>query len=149
MKVLVTGAAGFIGSTSAPALLDRGDEVVGFDNLNAYYDPTLKEARLARLGGPGRLRDGAGRPGRRAPPWAPPSTGAPDRVVHLAAQAGVRYSLTNPHAYVDSNVTGTLNILEACRHRGTEHLVLRLVQLGVRRQHAPCPSPSTTTSTIR
>ena len=122
MRILVTGAAGFIGSHVSGALLDRGDEVVGLDNLNPYYDPSLKEARLARL---------TARPGfqivrgdlsdRVAVDAAFDSS--PDRVVHLAAQAGVRYSLTNPHAYVDSNVTGTLNILEACRHRGTEHLV--------------------------
>ena len=104
------------------ALLDRGDEVVGFDNLNPYYDPALKEARLARLAGPGGLRDGARRPGRRRRVGTAFDR-SPDRVVHLAAQAGVRYSLTNPHAYVDSNVTGTLNVLEACRHRGSDHLV--------------------------
>jgi UDP-glucuronate 4-epimerase len=122
VRILVTGAAGFIGFHVSGALLDRGDEVVGLDNLNPYYDPTLKEARLALL---------TARPGfhivrgdlidRSAVDAAFDS--APDRVVHLAAQAGVRYSLINPHAYVDSNVTGTLNILEACRHRGTEHLV--------------------------
>jgi UDP-glucuronate 4-epimerase len=122
VKVLVTGAAGFIGSHVSGALLDRGDEVVGFDNLNDYYDPSLKQARLARLTG----RDGfemvRGDLADRAAVDAAfdPS---PARVVHLAAQAGVRYSLTNPHAYVDTNVTGTLNVLEACRHRGTEHLV--------------------------
>ncbi|HEX7277762.1 MAG TPA: NAD-dependent epimerase [Acidimicrobiales bacterium] len=122
MRVLVTGAAGFIGSQVSTALLDRGDQVVGFDNLNPYYDPALKEARLALLAGRegfemvrGDLADAA-------------AVGlafdrSPDRVVHLAAQAGVRYSLTNPHAYVDSNITGTLNVLEACRHRGTDHLV--------------------------
>ena len=122
MRVLVTGAAGFIGSHVSRVLLDRGDEVVGFDNLNDYYDPSLKEARLARLAGGdgfelvrGDLVDRAAVDGafdRRI-----------DRVVHLAAQAGVRYSLTNPHAYVDTNVTGTLNVLEACRHRGVDHLV--------------------------
>ncbi len=122
MKVLVTGAAGFIGSHVSQALLDRGDEVVGFDNLNDYYDPALKEARLARL----TVRDGfeflrGDLADRAAVDGA--FGGSPDRVVHLAAQAGVRYSLTNPHAYVDTNVTGTLNVLEACRHRGTEHLV--------------------------
>ena len=122
MKVLVTGAAGFIGSHVSGALLDRGDEVVGFDNLNDYYDPSLKEARLARLAG----RDGFEMVrGDLADPGAIDAAfdRGPVRVVHLAAQAGVRYSLTNPHAYVDTNVTGTLNVLEACRHRGTEHLV--------------------------
>ena len=122
MRILVTGAAGFIGFHVSGSLLDRGDEVVGLDNLNPYYDPSLKEARLARL---------TDRPGFqivRGDLSDPAAVGAafdrsPDRVVHLAAQAGVRYSLTDPHAYVDSNVTGFLNILEGCRHRGTEHLV--------------------------
>lgn len=122
MKVLVTGAAGFIGAAVSAALLERGDEVVGFDSVNDYYDPKLKEARLARLAERadfrfvrGDLVD-AGAVGA-AFDWQP------DRVVHLAAQAGVRHSLTHPHAYVDSNITGTLNVLEACRHRGTDHLV--------------------------
>jgi UDP-glucuronate 4-epimerase len=122
MRVLVTGAAGFIGSHVSEALLARGDTVIGLDNVNAYYDPALKEHRLERLTAkPGfalvrgdlhdqvAIDDAFGR--------------APERVVHLAAQAGVRHSLTHPHDYVDSNVTGSLNILEACRHRGTEHLV--------------------------
>ncbi|MDQ4132630.1 MAG: NAD-dependent epimerase [Actinomycetota bacterium] len=122
MRVLVTGAAGFIGSHVSGVLLGRGDEVVGFDNVNGYYDPTLKEARLARLEGRtgfelvrGDLVDPAA--------LSVAFDRRPDRVVHLAAQAGVRYSLVNPHSYVDANVTGTLNVLEACRHRGTEHLV--------------------------
>jgi UDP-glucuronate 4-epimerase len=122
VKVLVTGAAGFIGAAVSAALLERGDEVVGFDSVNDYYDPKLKEARLARLAERadfrfvrGDLVD-AGAVGA-AFDWQP------DRVVHLAAQAGVRHSLTHPHAYVDSNITGTLNVLEACRHRGTDHLV--------------------------
>ena len=122
MKVLVTGAAGFIGSHVSRALLDRGDEVVGFDNLNAYYDPSLKQARLALLAGRcgfemvrGDLTDAAA--------LDAVFDGGVERVVHLAAQAGVRYSLTNPRAYIDTNVIGTLNVLEACRHRGTEHLV--------------------------
>ena len=123
MKVLVTGAAGFIGSHVSRALLDRGDEVVGLDNLNAYYDPSLKEARLALLAGSDRLRDGAGRPGRQGGRRRRLRPRARPRVVHLAAQAGVRYSLENPHAYVDTNLVGSLNVLEACRHRGTEHLV--------------------------
>jgi UDP-glucuronate 4-epimerase len=123
MKILVTGAAGFIGSATTQRLLERGHEVVGLDNLNAYYDVKLKEARLARL---------TGRPGFRfvkldltdAAQIAALFTSEKfQRVVHLAAQAGVRYSLENPHAYVASNVTGTLNILEGCRHTGIEHLV--------------------------
>jgi UDP-glucuronate 4-epimerase len=122
VKVLVTGAAGFIGAHVSSALLDRGDEVVGFDNVNDYYDPTLKEARLAPFEGRSDFElvrsDLADRSAVDAA-----FDRSPDRVVHLAAQAGVRYSLDNPHAYVDSNITGTLNVLEACRHRGTDHLV--------------------------
>ena len=123
MRVLVTGAAGFIGSNLAHALLDRGDEVVGLDNLNDYYDVALKEARLARL----TAREGFQferadimDAGRVADIFR---TTRPQRVVNLAAQAGVRYSLENPQAYVDANVTGFLNILEGVRHNGTEHLV--------------------------
>ena len=122
MHVLVTGAAGFIGFHVARALLARGDTVVGFDNVNDYYDPTLKEARLALL--------------RQEPGFAFVKGGLEDeaavrklfsgkpfdRVIHLAAQAGVRYSLTNPGAYVQSNLVGFLHILEACRHAQTPHL---------------------------
>jgi UDP-glucuronate 4-epimerase len=123
VKILVTGAAGFIGAATAEALLDRGDEVVGLDNINSYYDVTLKHARLARLEG----RDGftfiKADLADRAAIEAVFSEHKPQRVVHLAAQAGVRYGLTNPHAYVDSNIVGFLNILEGCRHGGVEHLV--------------------------
>jgi UDP-glucuronate 4-epimerase len=123
MKVLVTGAAGFIGSHVSHKLLARGDEVVGLDNLNAYYDPKLKEARLARLTTQPGFRfvklDLADGPGMAELFKAERF----DRVVHLAAQAGVRYSLENPQAYVDSNITGTLNVLEGCRHNGVQHLV--------------------------
>lgn len=123
MKVLVTGAAGFIGFHTSLRLLDRGDQVVGIDNLNDYYDPKLKEDRLSQLVG----RDGftfekldvADRD--RIPEYF--RRERPDRVVHLAAQAGVRYSLQNPHAYVDANLVGFVNILEGCRHNGVEHLV--------------------------
>ena len=122
MKILVTGAAGFIGFHVATSLLRRGDQVVGLDNLNSYYDPGLKEARLAHLS------DLAGFNMVRGDLADQSSVRAafdhkPSRVIHLAAQAGVRYSLTNPHAYIESNVTGALNVLEECRHRGIEHLV--------------------------
>jgi UDP-glucuronate 4-epimerase len=123
MKVLVTGAAGFIGSHVAARLLERGERVVGIDNLNDYYDVTLKEARLARL------ESTAGYSHRRIDIADKPAMDAalqqdrPDRVVHLAAQAGVRYSLENPYAYIDANVVGFLNILEGLRAIGTEHLV--------------------------
>jgi UDP-glucuronate 4-epimerase len=123
MRVLVTGAAGFIGYHVAEALLARGDEVTGLDNLNAYYDPTLKQARLARLQARRGFRferlDLADRAGMEAL-FARAEF---QRVVHLAAQAGVRYSIQNPHAYADSNLTGTLHVLEGCRHHRVEHLV--------------------------
>ncbi|MEN9592251.1 MAG: hypothetical protein RJA21_710 [Gemmatimonadota bacterium] len=121
-KILVTGAAGFIGYHTSERLLARGDEVVGLDNVNDYYDPTLKEARIARLSAkPGfRLfrmdladRDGVARLFREE---------RFDRVINLAAQAGVRYSITNPHAYIESNLVGFINILEGCRHTGVQHL---------------------------
>ncbi len=123
MKVLITGAAGFIGNDLAIRLLERGDEVIGIDNLNDYYDPSLKEARLARVSdNPGftdvRLdiadRDGVAEVFK---------THRPDRVVNLAAQAGVRYSLENPNSYIDTNVVGFMNILEGCRYNDVEHLV--------------------------
>jgi UDP-glucuronate 4-epimerase len=122
MKVLVTGAAGFIGMHVSQLLLARGDEVVGLDNLNDYYDPQLKLDRLARLTPHGNFRfvkmDVADREGVAALFTDEKF----DRVVHLAAQAGVRYSLENPHAYIDSNVVGFTNILEGCRHHGVQHL---------------------------
>jgi UDP-glucuronate 4-epimerase len=120
--VLVTGAAGFIGYHVARALLDRGDTVLGFDNLNDYYDVSLKHARLARLENP-RFRFVRGDVGDRDAVREIFNAQQPRRIVHLAAQAGVRYSLVNPQAYVDSNVTGFLNILESCRDRGVDHLV--------------------------
>ncbi len=123
MRVLVTGAAGFIGSALSKRLLARGDEVLGYDNLNAYYDPSLKEARLAGLtpqAGFSFVR--AGLEDRPALEKAFADF-RPQRVVNLAAQAGVRYSLENPQAYIDSNIVGFTNILEACRHGKVEHLV--------------------------
>jgi UDP-glucuronate 4-epimerase len=123
MTILVTGAAGFIGYHVARRLLERGDRVVGLDNLNAYYDVSLKEARLSRLTGDAGFRfvrlDAADRDGMASLFTAE----KPNRVVHLAAQAGVRYSLQNPHAYVDSNIVGFVNVLEGCRHGSVEHLV--------------------------
>jgi UDP-glucuronate 4-epimerase len=123
MRILITGAAGFIGSTTAHRLLDRGDEVIGIDDLNDYYDVNLKKARLARLQDkPGfsfhKIDIADASAFKRAYQAA-----APQRVIHLAAQAGVRYSLENPQAYVDANITGFLNVLEAARHFGCDHLV--------------------------
>ncbi|HET7844379.1 MAG TPA: NAD-dependent epimerase [Xanthomonadales bacterium] len=123
MKVLVTGAAGFIGSTLAHRLLDRGDEVLGYDNLNAYYDPRLKLARLARLEPREAFRHVTANLEDRDALERAFREFRPDRVVNLAAQAGVRYSLENPRAYIDSNIVGFINVLEACRHHGVQHLV--------------------------
>jgi UDP-glucuronate 4-epimerase len=123
MRVLVTGAAGFIGYHVAERLLARGDAVVGLDNLNPYYDPALKQARLARLAAhPGFRFEKVDLADRREMEALFAQTPF-SRVVHLAAQAGVRYSVENPHAYADSNLTGTLHVLEGCRHTKVEHLV--------------------------
>ena len=123
MKVLVTGAAGFIGFHVSQYLCNRGDEVLGIDNLNDYYDVSLKLARLDQLEPLTNFRfiklDIADRQGISEVFEAEKF----QRVVHLAAQAGVRYSIENPHAYVDSNLVGFLNILEGCRHNQVEHLV--------------------------
>jgi len=121
MNILVTGAAGFIGYHVARLLLDRGDAVVGLDNLNDYYDVTLKQARLRQLEAYDNFRferlDVADRAGMERL-----FRDGFDRVIHLAAQAGVRYSIENPHSYVDSNVVGFMNILEGCRHTSVPHL---------------------------
>lgn len=122
VKVLVTGAAGFIGFHTSQRLLDRGDTVVGIDNINDYYDVRLKRARLEQLTSHSHFTfqqlDVAD---RKAMPQLFASQSF-DRVIHLAAQAGVRYSLTNPHAYIDANLVGFTNILEGCRHAQTPHL---------------------------
>lgn len=121
--ILVTGAAGFIGYHVSKRLLEAGTDVVGVDNVNDYYDPALKEARLARLAKYGGFRFERADVADKAAMSALFAALGPARVVHLAAQAGVRYSLTNPYAYIDANLLGFLNILEGCRHNGVEHLV--------------------------
>jgi UDP-glucuronate 4-epimerase len=123
MKFLITGAAGFIGFHTSQYLLDRGDTVIGVDNINDYYDPSLKEARLSQLKDNDRFtfykidiidKDAVN---------TIFETESPEHIIHLAAQAGVRYSIENPYAYIDSNITGFMNILEACRHNPIKHLV--------------------------
>ena len=123
MKVFVTGAAGFIGYHTAKALLDRGDEVVGLDNLNTYYDVRLKQARLAQLTGRNGFSFVKADLEDRVTISQLFEQHKFDRVVNLAAQAGVRYSLENPHAYIDANIQGFLNILEGCRHTEVAHCV--------------------------
>src|SRR5258708_20012152 len=121
MHILITGAAGFIGSALAHRLLERGDQVTGLDNLNEYYDVRLKEARLARVAA--QLKFGFVRLDitDRAAMTGLFKQHRFDAVVHLAAQAGVRYSIENPSAYVDANLGGFCNLLQSCRHTGTRH----------------------------
>jgi UDP-glucuronate 4-epimerase len=123
MKLLVTGAAGFIGFHVALRLLQRGDEVIGLDSLNDYYDPALKRARLAHLAAYPHVIDIRADVADRVAMAAIFEEHRPGRVIHLAAQAGVRYSMINPQAYIDSNLVGFGNVLEACRRNDVEHLV--------------------------
>ena len=123
MKVLVTGSAGFIGNNLSQRLLKRGDEVIGIDNLNDYYDVTLKEARLAKIIDHANFTEARINLEDRDAVAELFKKHKPDRVVNLAAQAGVRYSLENPYAYIDTNIMGFTNILEACRHNEVKHLV--------------------------
>ena len=123
MTILVTGAAGFIGSHVALRLLDRGEVVVGLDNLSDYYDVRLKRSRLGLLESRPNYTHVHADLAHRPAMEAMFATHRPRRIVHLAAQAGVRYAASNPHAYVDSNLVGFLHVLEGCRHHGSEHLV--------------------------
>ena len=125
MRVLITGAAGFIGAELAAHLMARGDDVVGIDNLNDYYEVSLKEARLERLRGEGGARFRCHRLDFADYAKLEEALAGEkfDRIVHLGAQAGVRYSIENPHVYVQSNLVGHLNMLEIARHRGIEHMV--------------------------
>jgi UDP-glucuronate 4-epimerase len=123
MKILVTGSAGFIGSAMSLRLLERGDEVIGIDDLNDYYDVRLKYARLERNKAHKNYSEVVVNIADRGAVERVFSKHRPQRVVNLAAQAGVRYSLQNPHAYVNTNLVGFINILEGCRHNQIEHLV--------------------------
>ena len=123
MKVLVTGSAGFIGSNLSQKLLERGDHVIGVDNVNDYYDPSLKESRLKPLTAQDNFTEVRIAIEDKDAMDSAFAAHKPDRVVNLAAQAGVRYSIENPYAYIDSNIYGFMNILENCRHHNVEHLV--------------------------
>jgi len=123
MKILITGAAGFIGSNLALRMLEHGDTVIGIDNHNDYYDPAIKEARLARHANHSNYTHLRIDLGDRKAIETCFATHKPNRVVNLAAQAGVRYSIENPLAYINSNIVGFAHILEGCRHNGVEHLV--------------------------
>ena len=123
MKVLLTGCAGFIGMHVAQLLLARGDQVVGIDNLNDYYDPRLKLARLERLNGQANFKFVRGDISDRVTVEDLFAAERPNRVINLAAQPGVRYSLKNPYAYIQTNLVGFGNLLEGCRHNGVEHFV--------------------------
>ena len=147
MKILVTGCAGFIGMHVARRLLDRGDEVIGIDNLNDYYDPSLKLARLAQLQAH-RTLPSIGWTSPTARRWMVCSPRELERVVHLAAQAGVRYSLKNPHAYIHSNVTGFLNCWRHAAIAAANTCFLPALPASTART-ANCRSASTTTPITR
>ena len=149
MKFLVTGAAGFIGFHTCKALLDRGDEVIGLDNLNGYYDVRLKQARLKQLEGRNGFSfhklDLVDRKGIEELF----ATTRPQRVIHLAAQAGVRYSLENPHAYIDSNIVGHAERARRLPPQRRRASRVCLIELGLWRQHRACRSACTRTSITR
>ena len=148
MKILVTGSAGFIGSTLTLRLLERGDTVVGIDNHNDYYDPAIKEARLARFAAHPRYTHLRIDLADKQAIYKAFETHQPQRVVNLAAQAGVRYSMENPLAYIESNIVGFAHILEGCRHHGVEHLVYASSS-SVYGANVTCLSRCITTSTTR
>ncbi len=143
MRILVTGSAGFIGAALCLRLLERGDEVIGVDNINDYYDPDLKLARLDRFKDDPNFTDVRMDIADREGLMRVFSEYEPQRVVNMAAQAGVRYSLENPAAYIDTNLVGFGNILEGCRHARSRASGICLQQLGVRRQqgHAVLGAP--------
>ena len=147
-KILVTGAAGFIGFHLAKRLIADGKMVTGLDNLNDYYDVSLKQSRLSCLDGHENFRFVQGDLSDRRMMEELFADGQFDCVVNLAAQAGVRYSLKNPHAYIDSNVVGFLNVLEGCRHTGVKHLVYASSS-SVYGANTRMPFLFTITSTIR
>ncbi len=147
--ILVTGAAGFIGFHVARRLTEAGRDVIGVDNLSPYYDPKLKDARLRQLAVANKFRFVKQDLADRAATEALFAEYRFPLVVHLAAQAGVRHSLVDPHAYADANLTGFVNVLEGCRHNGCRHLALCVVVVGLRPEYAKCRFARPTMSIIR